>query len=102
MHEMLSGVTPFHAYGQFDQMTLFKAIVQGKSKIRSTIGVDAKDLIEKILVNKSSLRLGCLAGGDGDIKKHKWLEDIDFHKLVDKKVISWISVYFRILEHAKN
>jgi len=86
VHEMLSGVTPFHAYGQFDQMTLFKAIVQGKSKIRSNIGDDAKDLIEKILVNKSSLRLGCLAGGDRDIKKHKWLKDIDFHKLVDRKI----------------
>jgi len=98
VHEMLSGVTPFHAYG-VDQMTLFKAIVQGRSRIRSVVSADARDLIERIIVSKSSLRLGCLAGGDRDIKKHKWLQDINFHELVDRKIEApWKPAYKNALD----
>ena len=63
MHKMLSGITPFH---EKDQMTLFKAINRCKPIISPLIRPDAKDLIELILVKKSSLRLGCLARGSGD------------------------------------
>lgn len=86
VHEMLTGKNPFRAYGT-SQMTLFKAIVQGRSKILSTCGTNAKDLIQRILI-EDRLRLGCLSGGDMDIKNHKWLEDIDFNELVDKKIKS--------------
>lgn len=85
VHEMLSGITPFHAY-RSDQMSLFKAIFQEKSTICETIDADARDLIERILVGKPSLRLGCLAGGVMDIKNHQWMQEIDFEKLVDKKI----------------
>ena len=67
-------------------MTLFKAIFQEKYTICETIHADARDLIERILVGKPSLRLGCLAGGVMDIKNHQWMQEIDFKKIVDKKV----------------
>jgi len=84
LHEMLAGANPFRAYGT-SQMALFKAIVQGKSKILPSCGTNGKDLIKKILI-ESRLRLGCLAGGDMDIKNHKFFEDVDFNDLVDRKV----------------
>ena len=80
---MLSGKTPFH---EKDQMALFKAINRCKPQISPLIQLDARDLLQRILVRKPSNRLGCLAGGNEDIKNHKWLKGMDFHQLVEKKV----------------
>ena len=76
--------TPFQEYGT-DQMTLFKAIVKGKKKISRRLSEECQDLVQKILVSKSSERLGCLAGADKDIKDHPWLADVNFNKLVQKR-----------------
>ena len=82
---MLSGMTPFHAY-RGNQIHLLNAIVKGRLKISPAIHADAKDLIERILVGNPSLRLGCLARGEMDIKSHRFFNDMDFSKLLDKKV----------------
>jgi hypothetical protein len=76
--------TPFQDYGT-DQMTLFKAIVRGKKKVSRRLSEECQDLVKQILVTKSSHRLGCLAGGDKDIREHPWLADVNFTKLVQKK-----------------
>lgn len=84
VHEMCAGETPFQDYGT-DQMTLFKAIVRGKKKVSRRLSEECQDLVKQILVTKSSHRLGCLAGGDKDIREHPWLADVNFTKLVQKK-----------------
>ena len=85
MHQMLSGLTPFHAY-RGNQIGLLDAIVRGKSMISPAIHADAQDLIKGILKRNPSLRLGCLARGEMDIKSHRFFHDMDFSKLLDKKV----------------
>lgn len=83
IHEMICGITPFNDYGT-DQMTLFRAIVNGKIKI-SNMGKNATDLIRRIVVTKPSVRLGNLAGADMDIKDHPYFKGVDFDRIIEKK-----------------
>ena len=66
-------------------MTLFKAIVQGKYKLKPLLSKDAKDLIRKIMVGPAE-RLGCMGKEHQEIKDHKWLKGMDWHALHDKEV----------------
>jgi len=84
LHEMTTGITPFNDYGT-DQMTLFKAIVHGKSKI-SRMSVHASDIIRKTLMVKPALRLGSLAGGDMDLKNHPFYKTINWDDIIEKKI----------------
>jgi len=86
LHEMICSITPFNDYGT-DQMTLFKAIVNGRMKIMK-MSPEACDFIKRILVTKPSLRLGCLAGGDLDLKNHKFFSQINFNEILEKKVVA--------------
>ena len=90
IHEMCAGVNPFDEFGS-DQMTLFKAISKGKKTISRGLSTNCQDLIHQLLVSKSSHRLGCLAGGDKDIRQHPWLAKVNFNKLVKKTFTApWI------------
>lgn len=82
VHEMICGITPFNDYGT-DQMTLFKAIVNGKFKV-SRMGTYAVDYINRTLVTKPSHRLGSLAGGDMDIKTHMYFKCVDYDQIIQK------------------
>lgn len=84
VHEMITGITPFNDYGT-DQMTLFKAIVHGKSKI-SRVSMHATDMIKRVLMVKPALRLGCKAGGDMDLKKHPFYKTINWDELIEKSI----------------
>lgn len=85
---MISGITPFNDYGT-DQMTLFKAIVNGKMKI-SKMSTAAADFVKRTLVTKSSIRLGNLAGADLDIKTHPYFSTVNYDKIIEKKVqVPW-------------
>ena len=84
VHEMSSGVNPFDEFGA-NQMSLFKAISKGKKTIAQGLSEECQDLIKQILVPKSSYRLGCLAGGDKDIREHPWLAKVNFTKLIKKQ-----------------
>lgn len=88
LHEMISGVTPFDNYGT-DQMTLFKAIVNGKMKVLKMTS-SASDLIKRVLVTKPSHRLGNLAGADLDLRKHPYFKTVNYDKIIEKKVqVPW-------------
>ena len=84
VHEMNSGANPFDKFGD-DQMSLFKAISKGRKTISQGLREECQDLIKQILVPKSSYRLGCLAGGDTDIREHPWLAKVNFTKLIKKQ-----------------
>jgi len=86
LHEMITSITPFNDYAQ-DQMSLFKAIVNGKGKISRMTRV-ASDLILRILKNHPSLRLGCLVGADLDLKNHKFYSRLNFDDVLEKKIVA--------------
>jgi len=88
VHEMISGITPFNDYGT-DQMTLFKAIVNGKMKV-SKMSSQASDFIKRVLATKPSHRLGNLAGADRDIRSHPYFKTVNYDKIIEKKVqVPW-------------
>jgi len=84
LHEMITSVTPFKEHAT-DQMTLFKAIVYGQAKI-SRMNPNAMDLIKRVLITRPSLRLGCLAGADLDLKNHQFYSKLDFNDLLEKRI----------------
>jgi protein kinase A len=91
IYEMMFGTNPFFDYDDpnIDQKTLFKRIIQGKftyPKNGARVSKEAKDLIEKMLVVDVQNRLGCMAGGDLDLREHPWFSVIDFGKLYRKEI----------------
>ena len=88
VYEMLFGTTPFYARG-IDQKGLFKRIVRGKWNIPKEHNKTTRAAIEFIwgmLQRRPTERLGCLAGGYRDIKNHAWLQEVNFGKLIKKKI----------------
>jgi len=88
VHEMISGITPFDKYGT-DQMTLFKAIVNGRYKI-SRMSTQATDFIKRVLVTKPAHRLGSGRGADMDIKNHPYFTKTNYDHIMEKNVpVPW-------------
>jgi len=88
VYEMLFGTTPFYARG-IDQKGLFKRIVRGKWNIpkeHNRVNRSAIEFIWGMLQRRPAERLGCLAGGYRDIKNHVWLQEVNFGKLIKKKI----------------
>jgi len=88
VYEMLFGTTPFYARG-IDQKGLFKRIVRGKWNIpkeHNSVNRSAIEFIWGMLQRRPAERLGCLAGGYRDIKNHVWLQEVNFGKLIKKKI----------------
>jgi protein kinase A len=83
--EMIAGVSPFYTAGS-DQVSLFKRIVQAKFVFpEGVVHEQAQDLIKRLLVQRQSERLGCLASGEEDIRNHKWFSVINVDKLLRKQ-----------------
>lgn len=88
VYEMLFGFTPFYVSG-IDQKGLFKRIVRGKWSIpkeHNKVNRSAIEFVWGLLQRRPAERLGCLAGGYRDIKKHAWLQEVNFGKLLKKQI----------------
>eukprot|EP01082_Thalassiosira_pseudonana_P008397 g7601.t1 g7601 contig24:1019328-1022422(+) len=88
VYEMLFGTTPFYIRG-IDQKGLFKRIVRGKWNIpkeHNKVNRSAIEFIWGLLQRRPAERLGCLAGGYREIKKHAWLQEVNFGKLIKKQI----------------
>jgi serine/threonine protein kinase len=97
--EMICGVTPFYKEGM-DQLLLFQAIVFCRYKFPDVddvmISEDSKDLIRRILVIDQHRRLGSLAGGEKDIFRAAWFDEIKFDMLRRKEIPApWVPDYYR-------
>jgi len=79
MCEMLTGLPPFYAE---DVHQMYQQIMTAKLKIPSSVGPDAADLLEKLLVRDPAARLT----DPQKIKKHPWFSCIDWAKLECKEV----------------
>lgn len=86
IYEMVVGASPFYSEGT-DQVSLFKRIVQASFEFPEdgVVQDQAQDLIKRLLMQRHSERLGCLACGEEDIRIHKWFNVINVDKLLKKQ-----------------
>lgn len=87
IYEMIVGMTPFYD-GIVDQMGLFKNIVKCRMEFPEGdfMSSASKDLIVRMLTVNPNDRLGSFAGGDKDIRDHKFFDGIDWENLSKKNV----------------
>jgi serine/threonine protein kinase len=89
IYEMICGLTPFYKDGM-DQLSLFRAVVKGHFKFpksrKEIFSEPSKDLISRMLVVDPHRRLGSLAGGEKDIFRAAWFNEINFDKLKRKEI----------------
>eukprot|EP00124_Ichthyophonus_hoferi_P003814 Ihof_evm1s358 gene=Ihof_evmTU1s358 len=81
MFEMLAGYPPFYDDNQFG---IYEKILNGKIKHPPYIDPCAKDLVEKLLTEDRTKRLGNLTRGSKDIAAHKWFTGIDWEKALHR------------------
>ncbi|KAF8822925.1 AGC kinase [Cardiosporidium cionae] len=83
IYEMLVGRPPF-----FDDepIGIYKKIIDGKITFPAHIDKDAKRLIRKLLEADLGKRWGNLINGVNDIKKCKWMSEINFEDLQKKRI----------------
>jgi len=88
VYEMLFGYSPFYS-NLIDKITLYKRIVTADYSFPpncSKASHEAKELISKLLVADTSVRLGSLAGGDNDIRNHRWLSRLPQSEVTTKMI----------------
>ena len=85
--EMLTGLPPFHR-ADGAPMHLYSRIQAGPASIRWPNGINllAKDLILKFLEGEPSKRLGNLQQGAGDVFAHGWFREVDWDKLLERRI----------------
>eukprot|EP01104_Vermistella_antarctica_P004365 TRINITY_DN1482_c0_g6_i1.p1 TRINITY_DN1482_c0_g6~~TRINITY_DN1482_c0_g6_i1.p1 ORF type:complete len:488 (+),score=142.70 TRINITY_DN1482_c0_g6_i1:88-1464(+) len=79
MYEMLTGLPPFYSQ---DVQQMYSKIMSAKLTFPKSVGDDAKDLLEKLLIRDPEARLGDPAG----IKAHPFFTAIDWDKLLAKEM----------------
>jgi len=79
-YEMLAGYSPFADHAGRDHRTIYKKILRGTFRWSSKIADPAlRDLIAQLLTSNPSKRLGCLRGGEDDIRAHAWFAQGNFN-----------------------
>lgn len=82
--EMLCGYTPFWDGGS--PMKIYENILKGRVKYPPYIHPDAKDLLERLITSDLTKRLGNLHGGAGDVKGHRWFQEVTWEMLQRKDI----------------
>lgn len=91
IYEMIVGHSPFAASCANDQMQICRNIVNGKLYFPNWVSSDSKTLIQRLLTNDTSKRLGTTHGGAQAIKNHPWFSDLNWQDVIRKKVEApWI------------
>lgn len=83
IYEMLLGAPPFY---HENHMKLYENIVNQTARFPTGFDAIARDLIERLLEKNPSKRLGSLAGGPEDIKRHPWFRDVKWDLLHDLRI----------------
>jgi len=86
---MLAGIDPFN---DKDPMTIYHNILKGKLRFPKDFDSDAKSLVRHLLVSDLSKRYGNLKNGKfllnlgvNDIKNHRYLAQVPFASILNKK-----------------
>jgi len=83
MFEMLCGYPPFYDENPFG---IYQKILVGKIDFPKHVDEYAKDIIKRLLVHDKTQRLGCLARGADDIKRHKFFRGVDWNALHSRRI----------------
>ena len=78
IYELNKGKTPFYSKSH---TSTYEKIKKNEYKLPSSFGSSLTDLIQKLLVNDISQRLGCGINGPVDIKNHRWFNRVDWMKM---------------------
>lgn len=92
VYELLVGHSPFYIPGT-SQIDMFKRIVRLQYEIPDYVNKHASTMVTRLLESNQSNRLGNLANGYLDVKRHPWFSDagISFKDLLRKQVDApWI------------
>ncbi|KAI6037759.1 kinase-like protein [Pisolithus marmoratus] len=84
--EMLTGLPPFHQPGGNTSM-LYERILQGPKSIRwPAFPQHTMDLILKLMESDPVKRYGKSAYGTGDVFVHPWFSEVDWERLVNRRI----------------
>ena len=83
IYEMIVGIDPF---SDDEPMAVYQNILRGKIKFPSSFPKDAKSLVKHLLVADLGKRYGNLKRGVNDIKDHRWFKNIEWKKILERKV----------------
>ena len=82
VYEMLAGYPPFY---DADTAETYRKIVDGGFAVPPHFSAAAKDLVARLLTADLSRRLGCLAGGGGDVRGHPWFRGVDWGAVTERR-----------------
>lgn len=82
IYEMLVGSPPFYDNSSYK---IYEKILSGNIIFPSCLSPFAKDIIQKLLIQDPTLRLGNLNEGVNDIKKHSWFAGIVWNDVYHKR-----------------
>ena len=82
LFELITGYPPFYDRNKNE---MYLKILNSNLVVPDFVSDQAKDIILKLLDKNPKTRIGSL-GGIEDVMRHPWLRDIDFAKLMEKKV----------------
>jgi len=83
IYEMLAGYPPFC---DENPICIYEKILTGKFEWSQHVESTAKDLINHLLVQDRTKRLGSMIGGAEDVKKHRWFKLIDWDEVFYKQM----------------
>eukprot|EP00898_Chlorokybus_atmophyticus_P005548 jgi/Chlat1/5995/Chrsp4S06191 len=83
LFEMLAGYAPFT---DSKLMVTYQNILFVKLAFPPGFDPAAQDLIAKLLVVDTTRRLGCMAGGVEDIKRHPFFADVNWQAVADRQL----------------
>lgn len=83
VYEMLAGFPPFY---HESHMKLYDNILHADVRFAPSFDALARDLVLRLTDKNPALRLGVLAGGIEDIKRHPWFQDVDWDRLLALQV----------------
>jgi len=83
LYEMLTGHTPFHGN---DEEELFKQIQQAPVRYPKDISDESILAVQQFLERDPIKRLGMEFSPYGDLKEHRFFQDIDWEKLETRKI----------------
>ncbi|KAI1103801.1 Pkinase-domain-containing protein [Jackrogersella minutella] len=84
IYEMLCGYTPFWDSGS--PMKIYENILRGKVKYPAYVHPDAQNLLELLITQDLTKRLGNLYGGSQDVKDHPWFSEVTWDRLSRKDI----------------
>jgi len=83
IYEMLAGFPPFY---HENHMKLYDNIINTEIRFAPSFDPQARDLVLRLTGKNPSMRLGVLAGGIEDIKRHPWFHEVDWSRLLQQHI----------------